>query len=264
MRKSPLLILCALIFVLILGTHSHLACANNQSRIVIDMAQESVDVTTGFSGSNIVVFGTIEKQGREIKSPGVAIILKGPNSRVIVREKKAVAGMWLNSDSIEFKNIPHFYDYAVNMKESDMTSAQVLIDNGIGLNALVFEPDDSDDLEDGTRFRKFQESLIRIWQRDGNLSLGGRSIKFIGNGLFRADFSLPASIPTGTYQVEAFLFEEGKLIDKREKILEVKQAGMSAVINHYAHAYSLVYALVGFLMAIGIGILSANLSRKGR
>ncbi len=253
----------ALSVLLLCITYSGSLLASSQPGIVIDMAKENVDVTTGFSGSDIVVFGVVQDEnGNSIKSPGVVVLLKGPQSRVVVRKKEPVAGMWLNSDSIEFRNIPHFYDYAISMNEQDIASAQTLIDNGIGLNTLTFEPDDNDEKDDPERFRQFQEALIRIWQRHGNFPLGGRKIKFIGDGLFRADFVLPANIPTGTYQVEAFLFEGGKLVDKREKLLDVQQAGMSAFINHYAHAYSLLYAFVGIMMAVGMGVLSANLSRR--
>jgi uncharacterized protein (TIGR02186 family) len=245
--------------------YAPMASAAPNSQIIIDMANESVDVTTGFSGSHIVVFGSIDSKSQETPaSTGVAILLKGPDSSVIVRKKDQIAGMWLNSDSIEFKNIPHFYDYAISMPEKDMASQQTLTENEIGLNTLMFDTEDLDDRDDIQRYRLFQEALIRIWQQEGNLPLAGKQIKFIGNNLFRADFSLPANIPTGLYQVEAFLFEKGKLIDKRERVLEVRQAGVSALINHYAHSYSLLYALIGYAMAIGIGMLSAHLARKGR
>lgn len=254
---------CLYVSLLLVGSYVPNVYAAPDSQIVIDMANESVDVTTGFSGSHIVVFGSIDTKGQEASdSTGVVILLKGPDSSVIVRKKDEVAGMWLNSDSIEFKNIPHFYDYATSMSEKDIASQQTLTENEIGLNTLMFDTEDLDDREDTQRYRLFQEALIRIWQQEGNLPLAGKQIKFIGNNLFRADFNLPANIPTGLYQVEAFLFEKGKLIDKRERVLEVKQAGLSALINHYAHSYSLLYALIGYAMAIGIGILSAHLARR--
>lgn len=258
--KRSLLRFLALFLLLCLPVSAH-AQANGHARVVIDLAKNSVDVTTGFSGSDIVVFGTIEKP---TKDQAVVVLLKGPQSRVVVREKSQVMGMWLNSDSITFKDIPHFYDYAVSRREADIAKPQMLIDNGIGLNTLVFTPEDSDDLDDEARYKKFQEALMRNWQHSGNLPLAAKKIKFIGDGLFRADFSLPANIPTGSYQVEAFLFEKGSLIDKRERVLEVKQAGLSAEINRYARHYSLVYAFAGFAMAVGMGLLSAALTRKGR
>ncbi|HNQ91923.1 MAG TPA: TIGR02186 family protein [Alphaproteobacteria bacterium] len=234
---------------------------SNNARVIIDLARDNVDVTTGFSGSDIVVFGTVENNN---KDQSVVVLLKGPESRVVVREKSQIMGMWLNSDTITFESIPHFYDYAVSTREADIAKPQILIDNGIGLNTLVFEPEDRDDLEDKPRYKKFQEALIRNWQHSGNLPLTAKKVKFVGDGLFRADFSLPANIPTGPYQVEAFLFEKGNLVDKRERVLEVRQAGLSAEINRYAHRYSLIYAFVGIFIAAGMGLLSAALSRKGR
>jgi len=261
--KNTCILLLFLVLVSTVGCVADAKANASNSRIVIDMANESVDVTTGFTGSDIVVFGTINSKNLKLSSDvGVVIVLRGPNSSVIVRKKDQVAGMWLNSDSIEFRNIPHFYDYAISLPENQLANAQTLIDNEIGLNTLVFDTEDKDDRDDALRYREFQEALIRIWQQEGNLPLGSKNIKFIGDNLFRADFTLPASIPTGLYEVQAYLFENGKLSDKRERILEVRQAGLSAFINHYAHSYSLLYALVGFAMAISIGMLSAHLSRK--
>lgn len=241
--------------------------ATEDGRIVIDMAKDSVDVTTGFQGSDIVIFGTVDdtiKTGAAKDVPAVVVVLRGPDTRMVVRKKDQAMGMWINSDKIVFKDIPHFYDYAVSKPEQEIGPEQILIEQGIGLNTLVFTPDDKDDKDDIHRFQEFQEALIRIGQKEGNLPLAAKKIKFVGENLFRADFTLPASIPTGPYQVEAFLFKDGKLIDTREKILDVEQAGASAVIHDYAIHHSLLYALIGFAMAISMGVASNLLSRKGR
>ena len=141
---------------------------------------------------------------------------------------------------------------------------QALIENGIGLDTLVFETEDKDDSADKERYKMFQEALIRNWQQSGNLPLGPKKVRMLDDNFFRADFDLPANIPTGAYTVEAFLFENGKVVDKQQRLLDVHQAGFSASISYYAHHNEFLYALAGFLMAITVGFLSAAMGRRGK
>lgn len=257
------------ILVLTLGSASLPAAAQSQAasgegsqdRIMVDLAQDTINVTTGFSGSSVTVFGTVK--GLK-KDQVVAVLLKGPSARVVVREKKPVMGMWLNSGSVVFKDIPHFYDYALSAGDLGAIPTQALIDNGIGLDTLVFDTEDRDDRTDNGRYKMFQEALIRNWQKSGNLPLGPKKVKALDDNFFRADFDLPANIPTGAYTVEAFLFEGGKLVDKQQRLLDVHQAGFSASISYYARHNEFLYALAGFLMAVSVGLLSATLARRGK
>lgn len=254
------LVFCVLFVLAVAGAN-----AQNQGdipdRIIVDLAQDSINVTTGFSGSSVAVFGTVK--GIK-KNQVVAILLKGPSARVVAREKSPVFGMWLNSDSVVFRDIPHFYDYALSSSDTAAVPTQTLIDNGIGLDTLVFETEDKDDSLDKERYKMFQEALIRNWQQSGNLPLGPKKVKLLDDNFFRADFELPANIPTGDYTVEAFLFENGKLVDKQQRLLDVKQAGFSASVSYYARQHELLYALTGFLMAVSVGLLSAALGRRGK
>lgn len=254
------LVYCALFLFTAAGAYAQ-DQEDAPDRIMVDLAQDSINVTTGFSGSSVAVFGTVK--GTK-KNQVVAILLKGPVAQVVVREKSPVLGMWINSDSVVFRDIPHFYDYALSTSDMAAVPTQALIENGIGLDTLVFETEDKDDSADKERYKMFQEALIRNWQQSGNLPLGPKKVRMLDDNFFRADFDLPANIPTGAYTVEAFLFENGKVVDKQQRLLDVHQAGFSASISYYAHHNEFLYALAGFLMAITVGFLSAAMGRRGK
>lgn len=242
------------ICLFILLCFSGAAQAQNPDGFSIDLAADHVEVTSNFSGATVVVFGTMDT-----KSDGLAITLKGPNSQVMVRKKENVMGMWLNRGYIFFKDVPHFYSYAVYGDEKKLAPSSVLAQNEIGLNALVIRPEDEDELEESI---PFQEALIRNWQKTGHFPLNSNQITMQGGRLFRADFQLPSNIPTGTYKVSAYSFKGGKIVDSRDKLLIVEQAGFSALVKNFALEHSFAYAFIMLLIALLTGLFSGFLVRQ--
>jgi len=231
------------------------ARAQETSRIVIDLAEDHVDITSSFNGKNVTVFGTFDQDG------DIAVVLRGPQSRIAVRKKKSSFGVWLNRQSVDFKHVPLFYSFATSRETSGLAESALLRQLGIGINALNFEAigDSKDDLAP-----EFQEALIRTRQAKGLYSLEPARVRIMGQRLFRADFFLPGNVPTGNYQVEAFLFKNGFLVDKSEADLSVGQAGFSGSILNFAVDYSLAYAMVGLLMAMIAGFAAFWMSRSQR
>lgn len=247
-KVSAFLVLC----VLALGFCAPAAQAQNKDVVAMDLASDHVDITTGFTGSHVVVFGTADE------AADVAVVLRGPESKIVVRKKQHSLGLWLNRQSVEFLDVPQFYDYAVSRDETDMAPPGVLLSLGVGLDTLVFDPGEPDDPD---MIAEFQEALLRTRQEKGNFPLHAGEVKRLGNTLFRTEFYLPANVPNGRYEVETFLFRKGVLIDRQVKPLRVEQAGASASILRFAMDYSLAYALAGLLLAAAAGLLSAALSR---
>ncbi len=247
MRKI-LLLLCLLIV-------SPAAYAQNKGNIVIDLADDHVDITSGFTGENVVVFGTADQDG------DIAIVLRGPENRIIMRKKEPSLGMWLNRESVDFKHVPLFYAYAVSRSEDKIADAVTLKNYGIGLNALQFEAADYDEQ---THVSEFQEALIRTQQAKGLFPSEPSPIRFMGQRLFKTSFYLPADVPVGKYQVQSYLFRDGEIIDSRAIDLDVAQAGLSADILNFAVDHSFMYALLGLLLAMSAGFMAFWMSRSQR
>jgi uncharacterized protein (TIGR02186 family) len=251
MIKAYIILPLFLLGALVCGAGGAFA-QGKENMVSIDLASDRVDITTGFTGSRVVVFGVADTKG------DVAIVLRGPESRIVVRKKQQAMGIWLNRESVEFLDVPRFYDYAASRDESAIAQPGILSSFGIGLDTLVFEPKDPDDPD---MVSEFHEALLRTRQEQGNFPLHAGQVKWLGNGLFRTEFYLPANVPTGSYDVEAFLFSKGELVGRQEKRLRVEQAGASAEILRFAMNYSLAYAFVGLLLAASAGLLSVALSR---
>ena len=60
-------------------------------------------------------------------------------------------------------------------------------------------------------------------------------------------------MPTGRYQVNAFLIRDGEVIDRHITEIKVAQTGVSADIYLFAQNHSLAYGVIAVLMALFFG-----------
>ena len=98
---STCLLMCAFL-------HSAIPKANaqdaglGQSRVKIeaDVSTRRIAVTSGFSGSEIIVFGTIVNAIPSDDEPyDVIIIMDGISQHLVTRRKSNVVGLWINTSS---------------------------------------------------------------------------------------------------------------------------------------------------------------------
>ncbi len=237
-------ILC-LAALMVLMTSSAVCAQTSVTRrnLVVDLAANHVDISIGFNGADLTLFGLKDRPGQ------LAVVVRGPGQDTIVRRKSKTLGVWLNTASVEFLDVPVYYDFALSVPETALAPAEVLRKYDIGLNALDIAVEKNEDPQ--TR-DSFHEALIRHRQAGGHFPLMPKPITFISDDFFRVDFHVPADVPTGTYIVETLLFDRGAVIDRRETRLRVAQVGFSADVYNFARERGLLYGLV----AVGLALLS--------
>ena len=91
-----------------------------EALLSVDLAEDHVDITTGFTGSRVVLFGIKETPG------DVAVTISGPDRKMVVRRKEQVFGLWINRKSAEFLDVPVYYDYALSRPEKDIDRKSVV------------------------------------------------------------------------------------------------------------------------------------------
>ena len=115
--------------------------------LVADLSSHLIAITTGFTGTEVLLFGAKEGPGQ------VVMIVRGPTSSMTVRKKSRVAGIWMNTDRVTFSNVPSFYAVATSAPLPDIAPPQVLARHQIGFDQLKFDaPPDVDP----NRFREFR------------------------------------------------------------------------------------------------------------
>ncbi len=218
--------------------------SDSPSDLTVDLAENHVDITTGFTGSRVVLFGVKDAPG------DIAITISGPVRKMVVRRKEQVLGLWMNRGAVQFLSVPVYYDYALSRPEAALASAEELHRNAIGLNALDFEPVWEDDPAESARFK---EGLIRTRQALGLYPLEPKPVEFLDDHLFRTTLTLPANVPTGEYTIRTFLVQDGKVALARTTALTVEQVGFSAEVFNFAWAHGFFYGIlaVGFAALAG-------------
>ncbi len=222
--------------------------------LTVDLAQNHVDITTGFDGAQLILFGVQEQKG------DVVVVMTGPKRDVLVRQKKKFFGIWTNLGGIKFKDVPGFYDYAVATEESAIDSSDFLKEAGIGIHAFHFLP--KKDYKNKEKLKSFQEALIRNMQKKGMFPRAPEELIFLNDHFFRTTLNLPSNVPIGLYMIQTFLMRDGKVIDVKETSVKVAQVGVNSRIYRFAHGHSLAYGMLCVIFAMMMGWLSNIVRRR--
>ena len=218
--------------------------AARAQQLVADLTSHLVAITTGFTGTSVVLFGAIEGGG------DIVVVVRGPERETVVRRKSRVAGIWLNTRSIAFANVPSFYAVLANKPVDDVVPANLRQVHEIGIDNLKLNPAEKAKPADIIEFRA---ALIEEQQRGGLYDKKPGAVNFLGDKLFRASLDFPATVPVGTYSIQVFLVRKGDIVAAQTTPLIISQTGLEADINDFAQNRSLLYGLVAVAMAAVAG-----------
>jgi uncharacterized protein (TIGR02186 family) len=242
--------LLALIFILLTVPFSVQAAT-----LKLELAHERVDITTGFDGTSLAIFGVTDAPRADI-----IVTLSGPQRTVIVRKKGRVGGAWMNTDSIEFRRVPSYYDYAMTRPDAQIAPEDVLESHSVGINHLGLYSETS--FEDTQKNSQFKDSLLSNMQQRGFYPLRYKSVTMIEPTFFRASFALPPGVPTGIYTVKGLLIQDGKVAAQESKSVQVGQVGFNARVYLFATQNSFFYGIVTILIALISGWAAFTFLRR--
>ena len=209
-----------------------------------ELSENRVDITTGFDGARVTAFGTIDPPGGNL-----VVTLKGPEQKVTIRKKARVFGAWMNSDSVEFRRVPSYYDYASTLDAAELAALPGILDEAqVGVDHLGFYAEDEDDEEAGQTDR-YRDALIRSMQEKGLYPLRARQPLLIADGFFKVSFELPPGVPTGTYTMEAVVIDGDRASAREARTLQVGQVGFNARIYLFAQRHEFLYGVIAVLIA---------------
>jgi uncharacterized protein (TIGR02186 family) len=221
--------------------------------LVADLSNHLIAITTGFTGTDVLLFGAKEGEGE------VVVIVRGPTSSISVRKKSRVAGIWMNTDRVTFSNVPSFYAVSASKPVEEIAPASVLARHQIGFSQLKLSAPPHVDPE---RLRDFRAALIRRPQRAGIFMREQGEVSFLGNTLFRTNVYFPANVPVGVYLVEVLLLQNGNVTGAQTTPLIISKVGFGAELFDFAHQRAALYGLIAILIALVAGWLPHILLRK--
>ena len=227
-----------------------------------DASTRQVAITSSFTGTEILVFGTVEnsvQQSAEAGTYDVVVVVEGQPAPVIVRKKSRVGGLWINTTSMRFASLPSFYAIASTRPIDEFADAALLDANGIGFEhvRMIHAGSGRTDATDPAELAGFKDALVRLKERQHLFVKTDFGVAFIGRSLFRATIALPPNVPVGPLTARVYLFKEGKLLGQYTSHVTLERQGIERYIHDAALTKPLFYGLATVLMAVTAGLTAA-------
>ena len=245
----------ALVTVLLLAA----ATPASAAQFVVDVSERTVAITAGFTGAELVVFGTAaEQQGSAAEEHGVIVVIRGPEQPTTVRRKERNFGVWANHGGVAFPEAPAFVWVAASEAFVEQPLREVLDRYKIGQDFLAPEPAAAD----VEALDTFQEALVRRKQINGLYSAEFGHVEFLGEHLFRTGVVFPANVPVGSYRIEVFEVRGANVVNATASALHIRKAGLEAAVFRFAHDFPILHGLVAILVALVAGWLAGAVARR--
>jgi uncharacterized protein (TIGR02186 family) len=212
--------------------------------LVADLSNHLIAITTGFTGSDVLLFGATDGPG------DVIALVRGPTGRTVVRRKERIMGIWINKSAMAFEDVPNFFAVSSSKPLGQLLTPQLAERYGIGLDYLGIHPSEG---EDPAEIPAMLGALIDIKETEGLYRPRPGKIAFLGGQLFRADFHFPANVPTGSYLFEVLLLRDGKVASAQTTPLIVSKTGVGADVFEFAHRHAAAYGILSVLIALLAG-----------
>ena len=240
---------------------SPLLLGQAQPRLVPDVSQRHIEIRYSFSGAELLLFGAILYPGGRTPSqaPDVAVVLKGPLERIVLREKQKVAGIWMNVERVRFRSAPAFYAVASSRPLARLVDERTASIYELGLNNLQLSPGGgiAADVQ-----RRFERGFIDLRRRHQLYAEYPRGVEISEGVLYRARIAIPARVPVGTYTAETFLIQDGRVIAGAVREIRIEKLGFERFVADAAEQWSLAYGVVAVALSLLLGWAASALFQR--
>ncbi|MBE7183363.1 MAG: TIGR02186 family protein [Methylobacterium mesophilicum] len=234
----------------------------NPENIQIGLSTDHITITADFSGADLTIFGSLENADPLIARQNrydVVVVLEGPSRPVVVRRKDRVLGMWINTQSENFVNVPASYSVATTRQYQDITDPASYRRLSLGAASIYLEPSNRDE---PLRVSEFTTALRALMLKTGLYSERLGDVQFLSQNLFRATLTLPPNVPVGTHKARAFLFKNGLFIKETSAQLSIRKSGFEQTLFRLADNHGIFFGFCAVLLAVATGWLGRIIFRR--
>ncbi len=245
---------------------------SGQVRVAAALTDAQVKVDTGFQGASIVLYGAVFNP---TDTPAdVVVVVRGPDAPVRLVKKTRNMGVWLNSRPVLFEGAPGFYMTASTRPLSEIADFGQLRRLGVGVDHLRIDaPEESRTVTRygvrdvvvsrlGEDYLDWRRAVIRLREAAALYNTDPEGVSFVDRGLFRAEVELPTTAPTGIYNAEVWLFQDGDPVSVSNLTLTVEKVGFERDVYEFAHRQPWLYGLVCVLLAGLTGYGASRVFRR--
>jgi uncharacterized protein (TIGR02186 family) len=214
------------------------------------ISRDKIDITSNFTGTDVVVFGAIENEIGEAlpatEMRDVVVVIRSENPYLVtVRKKERVGPIWVNREMQRFSGVPGYYFLASTRPLKDIARADVLEQFELGLDRIVLGP------APGTVGgpRAFREAIVRQKRASGLYAQHEGGVSFLSGSLFRTTVSLPPNMPTGNLKVHVYVFANGDVTSTNSMTLFVDKSGIERSLSEFSQKMPWLYGLMAVVLS---------------
>ncbi len=229
--------------------------------LVSGLSTDLIQITSNFTGADIVLFGAIEPV-EDLGPSGdqdLVVVIRGPALDMTVRRKERILGVWVNREQIAFTGLPGYYFLASTRPLDDIASVPTQERFRLGTANLQYVTGPGIDPTEADAFRA---AAIRDRKRERLYWESPTGIEFLSRTLFRARVPVPASVPPGLYNAEVYLFQGGTVVSAQSTPLFIDKSGFERRLYDFAYQRSLAYGITAVLMAVVLGWIASLAFRQ--
>ena len=181
-------------------------------RLITSVSTYRVLINSTFTGTELVLFGAIELDENSAARPngyGVVVTVRGPAGSFTTRRKERLLGLWVNTDSRQFVDVPSYLAVLTNRPLAELGPADQLRRLRIGLVNNTLTQRVGSDFADVVPQDPIRAAFIRVKTNEGLFREQTNGVTFLTPTLFRATVPMPGISPIGGYEVETMLLADG-------------------------------------------------------
>lgn len=233
-------------------------------RLVASLTNHRVMITSNYTGVELVLFGSVEREAASPPRSGrydIVATVTGPREPVRTRKKQRVLGIWVNTQSRTFVDPPSYLAVLASRPLDAVTGPENRRRLQIGIDNTPLPELIHNDIGEVSN-DPFRAALLRLMRERGLYSEQPNAVTFLTPTLFRATIALPALVPIGTYTVDVKLFADGNMIAHTDQAFEIVKVGFEQFVVNAAREHGLLYGIATALMALATGWIASIAFRR--
>ena len=234
-------------------------------RLIVSVSNHRVTVTPNYSGEELVLFGSVEKDAATPATRGnydLVVTVTGPRADMVTRRKERKFGIWINTDYRDFVQVPTYLAVFANRPFDAIASSDIERRQQLGLHNVLLAQRIGTDIADVVPSDPFRSAFLRLQSERGLYREDTSAVTFLTPTLFRTGIPLPAQVPIGTYEVEIKVFSDGVPVTHTETAFEIVKVGFEQFVATTARQNGFVYGLVTAIMALMTGWIASVVFRR--
>ena len=221
--------------------------------MITDLSERKIDINANFTGKEILLYGARVEAGQ------IVVLIRGPVGNFMVRKKERIAGMWVNTGSVKFTDIPQFYRIASSRDLKKLDADTLLNTLQIGMDTKDFKYKAK---VDDKEIEGYKQALLDKLEKDDLIDFQVFNLPFLEGTLFRIRVNFPEKVLPGVYNAEIYSFNEGRLVGMQSIPITVQKVGIEATVHNFANDHPALYGLFAIFIAAFMGWLAGTIFKK--